>query len=106
MSDGVSRQKIEKAFPWFINTAHEHGAKIHGLGYTSISGLYKYHFDSVDSSAWLYGNMAGYLYKFNEFTGQMDKIQAPAGHRLKSMEAARWNFSEWVKFQQYAERYL
>lgn len=106
MSDGVSRQRIERAFPWFINTAHELGAKIHGLGYTSIEGLYKYHFDSVDSTAWLYGNRAGYLYKFNQRTGRMDKIQAPSGYRLKSTDAARWNFNEWIKFQQYAERNL
>lgn len=25
----------EKYYPWFIDSAHEHGAKIHGLGYTN-----------------------------------------------------------------------
>lgn len=105
-TDGVSRDKLERAFPWFINTAHKHGAKIHGLGYTSIEGMHKYHFDSVDSTAWLYGNRGGYLYKFNPRTGTMGKIEAPPGHRLKSKEAALWNFNEWVKFQQYAEKYL
>lgn len=97
---------FEKAFPWFINKAHENGAKIHGLGYTSITGIHKYHFDSVDSTAWLYGNRGGYLYKFNPRTGEMDKIDTPKGFRLKSQDAARWNFNEWVKFQKYAERYL
>lgn len=106
MSDGVSRQKLEKFFPWFINAAHQRGAKIHGLGYTSIEGLHKYHFDSVDSTAWLYGNRGGYLYKFNPRRGDMDKIGVPPGHRLKPREAAEWNFKEWVKFQQYAEKFL
>lgn len=96
----------QKSFPWFIQKAHEAGAKIHGLGYTSIEGLKIYHFDSVDSTAWLYGNRGGYLYKFNPKTGNMDKICAPAGHRLKSTEAAKWNFNEWIKFQKYAEKYL
>lgn len=102
----VPRAVYEKAFPWFIKTAHEHGAKIHGLGYTSIEGLHKYHFDSVDSTAWLYGNRGGYLYKFNPRTGSIDKIDAPKGMRLKSSEAAMHNFNEWVKFQEYAEKHL
>lgn len=101
----VSRAKFEAAFPWFIKIAHKYNAKIHGLGYTSIEGLKKYHFDSVDSTAWLYGNRGGYLYKFDPKTGTMGKMDAPGGHRLKSREAALWNFNEWIKLQQYAEKY-
>lgn len=81
-------------------------ANIHGLGYTSIAGLHKYHFDSVDSTAWLYGNRGGYLYKFNAKKGDFDKITAPAGMRLKSKDAAMNNYIEWTKFQQYAEKHL
>ena len=95
----------DKYFPWFIRTAHENGAKIHGLGYTSITGLYKYHFDSVDSTAWLYGNRGGYLYKFNPNTGMLDKIKKE-GCRLRPREGAVNNFNEWVKFGRYAEKYL
>ena len=102
----IPRNTYEKAFPWFIKTAHDHGAKIHGLGYTSLVNLKKYRFDSVDSTAWLYGNRGGYLYTFNPGKGTMDKIDAPPGHRLKSKEAAMHNFKEWVKFQEYAERHL
>ena len=102
----VPRKVYEAAFPWFISKAHEAGAKIHGLGYTSLEGIKKYHFDSVDSTAWLYGNRGGYLYKFNPRKGGFDKITVPAGHRLASQEAARWNFNEWIKFQQYAEKHL
>ena len=96
----------EKYFPWFINRAHEAGVKLHGLGYTSLSGLYTYHFDSVDSTAWLYGNRGGYLYKFNEVTGEMEKIDKQEGKRLKSTEAAIHNYREWQKFQQYAIKNL
>lgn len=106
MTDGISKAKCERAFPWFINTAHENGAMIHGLGYTSVEGMHKYHFDSVDSTAWLYGNRGGYLYKFDSARGLMNKINAPKGTRLKSSEAAIHNFMEWNKLQRYAEKYL
>ena len=81
----IPRQKYEKGFPWFIKTAHLHHCKIHGLGYTTILNLPKYHFDSVDSTAWLYGNRGGYLYKFNPSKGTMDQLHADNA-RLKSRE--------------------
>ena len=93
-----------KYFPYFINTAHKYGAKIHGLGFTNLEGLTKYHFDSVDSTAWTGGNRFGFVYHFNGKT--MQKKDVPAGHRLKAVEVARQNFNEWVKFCEYAERNL
>lgn len=90
-----------KHFPWFINTAHEHGAKIHGLGFTSSTGMKNYRFDSVDSTAWLYGNRGGFLYKFRG--GEMTKINVPEGKKLKSRPAAIHNFREWVKLGKYAQ---
>lgn len=96
---------FETSFPWFIRIAHENGAKIHGLGYTGITKLKQYHFDSVDSTAWLYGNRSGYIYKFNPQTGLMDKIEKK-GFRLKHKESAFNNFNEWVKFSKYAEENL
>lgn len=101
----IPRNVYEKAFPWFINEAHKHGAKIHGLGYTTVANLKKYHFDSVDSTAWLYGNRGGYLYKFNPNTGLMEQLSKD-GCRLKSREGAVNNFNEWVKFSKYAEKFL
>ena len=101
----IDRKKYETAFPWFIKTAHDHKCKIHGLGYTTVANLKKYHFDSVDSTAWLYGNRGGYLYKFNPKTGLMEQMSKD-GCRLKSREGAVNNFNEWVKFGKYAEIYL
>jgi len=102
----IPRQLYEKGFPWFIKTAHDHHCKIHGLGYTTVANLKRYHFDSVDSTAWLYGNRGGYLYKFNPRTGLMEQIDAPKNCRLKSREGAVNNFNEWVKFSAYAEKNL
>lgn len=101
----IPRKIYEKAFPWFIRTAHEYKCKIHGLGYTTVANLHKYRFDSVDSTAWLYGNRGGYLYKFNPRTGLMEQM-SKEGCRLKSREGAVSNFNEWVKFGMYAEKFL
>ena len=92
----------ERLFPWFIKTAHEHKCKIHGLGYTNIKGLHKYRFDSVDSTAWVYGNMSGTVYKFNPHQGIMETTKVPEGKRLVSNATAINNFNEWVKFMKYA----
>lgn len=101
---GIAVKEIKrtehKYFPWFINEAHKRGAKIHGLGYTNLKGLKKYHFDSVDSSAWTAGNRFGFIYKFNG--KEMVKHIKPEGYRVKPKETAINNFVEWVKFSQYA----
>ena len=103
-----NRQKSKmyhELFPWFINEAHKRKARIHGLGFTHLTMLDKYHFDSVDSTAWTTGNRYGYIYEFNGKT--MVKYDAPAGMKLKNArDVAMHNYIEWVKFQKYAEVYL
>lgn len=98
-----SRKEIEQ-FPKLISYAHRHGAKIHGLGFTSLKYLPLCHFDSVDSTAWVSGNRFGHVYKFNGKT--MTKIDKPIGMRVKNKECAINNFIEWVKFSKYAENHL
>lgn len=93
------------AFPSMIAEAHKRGCKLHGLGFTSLSWLPKCRFDSVDSTAWTTGNRFGFVYRFDGKT--MQKIEAPAGKRLKdSRKIALINYTEWIKFQKYAERNL
>lgn len=100
------RQKAYvRSYPWFINEAHKRGAKIHGLGYTSLQGLTMHHFDSVDSTAWTTGNRFGYIYQFDGRT--IRKYDAPKGKRIGDpKKAALINFMEWIKFQQYAETHM
>jgi hypothetical protein len=81
--------------------AHRENARIHGLGFTLTSGLKDYKFDSVDSTAWLYGNRGGFLYMFNG--KDIIKYDKPKGTRLKSKETAIHNFWEWVKYSEYLE---
>lgn len=93
------------AFPILINEAHKRKAKIHGLGFTALQYLPKYHFDSVDSTAWTTGNRFGHIYQFNGKT--MIKHDCPKGKRLAdSRKVAEINYLEWIKFQRYAEKNL
>lgn len=104
VSNEISKND-HKFFPWFIQQAHKAGAKIHGLGFTSLSLLPKYHFDSVDSTAWTAGNRFGIVYYFDGKT--IRKYNKGEGQRLKDSRAvAINNFNEWVKFQKYAEVHL
>lgn len=99
------QQAYVKAYPWFIDEAHKRGTKIHGLGFTSLEGMKKYHFDSVDSTAWTTGNRFGYIYRFDGTT--MKKTEVPKGHRIgDSRAAALINYTEWIKFQRYAVTHL
>lgn len=104
VSGEITKDKY-KAFPALIAEAHKHNAKIHGLGFTNLALLPHYHFDSVDSTAWTTGNRFGFLYYFDGKT--MVKKDAPKGHRIcASREAALNNYTEWIKFQKYAEKHL
>jgi hypothetical protein len=104
VSKEITRQEY-KYFPWFINEAHKRGVKIHGLGFTNLEGIRKYHFDSVDSTSWTTGNRFGAIYRFNGKT--MEKFDKKEGQRLADSRAvAIHNFNEWVKFQRYAETNL
>lgn len=104
VSKEISREEW-KYFPYFIDMAHKHGCKIHGLGFTSVANLPKYHFDSVDSTAWTSGNRFGRMYRFNGRT--MDVFTRTGTQRLADQRnTAIHNFTEWVKFQKYAEKHL
>jgi hypothetical protein len=104
VSKEIARQEY-KYFPWFIDEAHKRGAKIHGLGFTSLEGVQKYRFDSVDSTSWTTGNRFGIVYRFNGKT--MEKFAKQEGQRLADSRAvAIHNFNEWAKFQRYAETNL
>lgn len=97
-------RKIDPYLPWFTKEAHKRNAKVHGLGYTRLANLARVRFDSVDSTAWLYGNLGGYVYGWDG--SEMQKANAGEGQKLKTKEAARHNFMEWVKLAEDLERGL
>lgn len=102
----VTKEIATREHPIFGNLltiANKEGVKVHGLGYTSMGGLKKYKFYSVDSTSWLvakYGGMC--LYQNGEIKAVKSKDQ-----RIKNWKpSAIFNFNQWKKFQQYAERNL
>lgn len=101
---GIGQEILPKHFsilPKLIQEAHDYKVKIHGLGFTRTTELSKYHWDSVDSTAWVAGNRFGSIFKFQN--GRMMKIDKPEGHRLRdSSETALNNWCEWLKFADYA----
>lgn len=108
---GLVTKEIEphehKYLKWFIDTAHSHNCKIHGLGFTNMNGLYLYNFDSVDSTSWVNGGKFGSLC---HFTGKELK-QVDTGNRKRRQDISRGtinrhNYYEWVKFQEFADKYL
>lgn len=104
---GIVTKEIKRTeyhiFNPLLKIATLNKCKVHGLGFTNMEGLKKYKFYSVDSTAWLYGNRGGFIYKFN---GKgLDKI-SPKNMRLKGREGAIHNFNEWLKFSKYAEQNL
>lgn len=99
----------EKYFPWFIKEAHKTGCKLHALGYTSLKGLHKYRFDSVDSTTWTMGSRYGEAMVFKN--GTIVKQNSVAGgvkirSLKKDINISLHNFKEWMKFQKYADTNL
>lgn len=95
-----------KYFIPMLKIAKENNCKVHGLGFTGVKYLHKYPFYSVDSTAWSSGWRFGTLYKF---TGKGFKKIKYKGKRLKKEkgnEADAFNYTEWVKFQKYADKKL
>lgn len=92
-----------KYFKWFIDEAHKRKCRIHGLGYTSIKGLKKYKFDSVDSTSWQSGSRYGTLYKFQNNT-LISKVFKD--YRVSDYKKLNYhNLNEWIKFQKYMDKF-
>lgn len=76
--------------------AHSKNKKMHGLGFSGVR-LKEYKFDSVDSTAWTYGNRGKFLYEFQN--GVMNRHHMThQTNKLKARETAIHNFMQWVKW--------
>ena len=104
---GIASREIKpneyKYLSWFVKTAHEHGAQIHGLGFSNPKYLEIIHFDTVDSTSWASGERWGQLYKFN---GKriIQIAESQKGRRLIGSKANYHNLREWIKYAEYLER--
>jgi hypothetical protein len=102
---GVVAKEIKKNemifLPWFIDQAHKNNVKVHGLGIVNEKIMKMFRFDSVDSTAWIYGNKMGFVFYFN---GQgLVKKYIVGDKRIDALTVATHNFNEWVKFARYME---
>lgn len=103
VSKEISKSEY-KYLSWFINVAHENGCKIHGLGFTHMASLQYLKFDSVDSTYWISGSRFGQIHNVRK--GKI-VMYRPSDMRAKNyMALDAYNMTEWIKFQEYAEKYL
>ena len=93
----------EKYFPWFIKIAHDNNCKIHALGYTRLSSLQNYNFDSIDSTTWLSGKKFGKLFIFDKKIMNL-KIIKKRNFRAKPEKINIHNIKEWIKFTNYLKK--
>lgn len=89
---------------WFINEAHKRNCMVHCFGFTSMQYLSKIKFDSVDSTNWKSGGRFGKLNIFKNNTIEMVSFKNKRAKNHKQIDA--FNFLEWIKFQEYANKNL
>lgn len=87
-----------KFLPRFINTAHKHNARIHGLGWQpNVDQMEKYPFDSTDSTSWIFDSFGSWC----RFDGRrMDRIDHD---KHPTQEMYMHNLKEWVKLARYMD---
>lgn len=99
-TDGATKAQLERAFPWFIETAHKYGAKIHLLGYTSLPGIRKFRPDSADSSTWSTYSRYAHYPTFDPKTGDLKhgRLQRPGYtlHTGKKVLKIGWEIWEQI----------
>lgn len=98
---GESPKSKFPAFPWFIRTAHKHGAKIHALGLGSPTLVMKYPFDSSDSTSWNTARVGGKLFRFNG--AGLDSTLIDSDFKFNRKEVVMNNLTEWIKFSYFME---
>lgn len=90
---------------WFIKTAHEHGTKVHGLGFTKTRLMKEYTFDSVDSTTWINSSKFGVVKVFNQREGVIKAAKKPPNSRLTNARGSLVvSAKEWIKFAKYIEK--
>jgi hypothetical protein len=103
--DGIKIRQAPTVLKKFIDTAHDVGTKIHGLGFSSTPLLKSFPFDSIDSTTWISGMKFARIQSFNGLKMQTHKI-ASGKRGINPQKRLKHNFEEWVKFQKYAIDHL
>ena len=101
---GEIKRSEYKYLPWFIEQAHKHNCKIHGLGFTNTKLLEKYKFDSVDSTAWLHGSISANIVVFNGRYIEKALTKSKNKKLKHYLIADRHNLTEWLKYVRYMDK--
>ena len=98
-----------KYFIPLLNIAKNNKCKVHGLGFTNLKLLSKYHFYSVDSTSWKSGGRFGSIYEFKN--DRLIQHKKPIGTRAKSKNG--WyekielqNIVAWSKLGEFCSKYF
>lgn len=98
---GIAIKHIKKSehkyFPYFIDTAHKHGAKIHGLGFTDFKNIRNYKFDSIDSTSWLYGGKMGRIYTIRDGYPKQSSLRKE-GYKVDGEKLNEHNLRLFMKY--------
>lgn len=100
------KPKEYKYFIPLLEIAKKNNCRVHGLGFTSMKWLKKIKFYSVDSTSWTSGCRFGIMYKFEN--NKLIQIKKPINTRIKKAKeeyVIENNLKEWIKFQEYANKY-
>ena len=101
---GEIKKQDYNVFISLLKIAKENNCKVHGLGFTATRDLNRYHFYSVDSTNWLSGGRFGQLHTFN---GKYIESKSFKNKRAKDYKQIdKHNLEQWIKFQNYADKYL
>ena len=94
-----------KYFRPLLKMAEKHNCKVHGLGFTATRDLKYYHFYSIDSTSW---TSASRFAQISMFDGEkIRNVPKPKNSRMKNCKKAlEISLKEWLKFQDYADKYL
>lgn len=95
------RSNVTPILPWFVNTAHKHGAQIHALGLSMLDVLLSCRFDSCDATSWIISAAFGQVARFN---GREIVNQKCTTHRTERKDVVPHNLREYIKLQNYLER--
>lgn len=102
---GFALQDIKPAeykfVPQLLKICAENKCRVHGLGFTNQDALKVCRFYSVDSLSWN-GERFGKIYHFRN--NRLEHIRLPNRRAKKGVNAH--NLREWVKFQNYADKFL
>jgi len=107
----IKKEKLQ-LIPKFLQDAKRNDCLVHGLGFTRFDWMKRLRFHSVDSSTWSVSARYGEInqFKVKDRQGYVHRTQRNRSNeetRIKNrQELLIHNFSEWVKYSEWAEEFI